>query len=122
MKNQITVLGIIILFPVLFMLSCSSPDQKSTDNKTATEVNIHKTDTVIIQQMKFNPEELKVSVGDTVVWLNKGMVAHNVTSYKSGAFYSDTLNVGKTWKMAVTDSASYFCSIHPSMQGKLLLK
>lgn len=36
-------------------------------------------DTVIIKGMAFSPSELRVHKGDTVVWINEDIVAHNVT-------------------------------------------
>lgn len=116
MKNNIKVLGIILLFPVLYLLSC-----KSGSNQASNE-NISHTDTVTIEQMKFNPEVLKVNKGDTVIWLNKGLVPHTVKSFQDNKFYSDTLNPEKSWKQVMTDSASYFCTIHPSMSGKIIIK
>jgi len=64
---------------------------------------------------------LNVKIGDTVLWINKDLVSHDVTSDKPNSFYSDTLHVGQSWKMAVKDSAGYHCSIHPTMLGKLVL-
>ncbi|HEY5371998.1 MAG TPA: plastocyanin/azurin family copper-binding protein [Hanamia sp.] len=85
--------------------------------------NIHKVDTVTINLMKFNPEVLDVTKGDTVIWINKGLVAHTVKSYQPDKFYSDTLQPGQMWKWVMTDSAAYYCTIHPvTMIGKLLLK
>lgn len=124
MKNSVAVLGIrvCLLFPILFLFSCSSPNKKSAANQTGTKENIHKVDTVTINMMKFNPEILKVDKGDTVIWLNKGMVAHTVKSYRDNKFYSDTLAPGKTWTWVVTDSAAYYCTLHPAtMMAKLLL-
>lgn len=119
MKNSITVLGIrvCLLFPILFLFSCSSPN-----NKTGAKENIHHVDTVTISMMKFNPEIINVDKGDTVVWINKGMVSHTVKSYQENKFYSDTLAPGKTWKWVVVDSAAYYCTLHPAaMTGKLEL-
>ena len=123
MKNRITESGIgwLLLFPVLFLFSCSSPDKKSTTSETV-ERNRPKVDTVTIQLMKFNPAVLQVNKGDTVIWINKGMVAHTVKSYQDNKFYSDTLQPDKTWKLLVKDSATYYCTIHPTMQGKLIFK
>lgn len=119
MKNRITESGIrwLLLFPVLFLFSCSSPNKKST-----AEGNLPKVDTVTLQLMKFNPAVLQVNKGDTVIWINKGMVAHTVKSYQDNKFYSDTLQPDKTWKLLVKDSATYYCTIHPTMQGKLIFK
>ena len=125
MKNRIAVLGIrvCLLFPILFLLSCSSPNKKSDAKQQETEENIHKTDTVTIQMMKFNPEVLNVSKGDTVIWINQGMVPHTVKSYQDNKFYSDTLAPGQSWKWVINDSASYFCTIHPAtMKAKVMLR
>ncbi|MEO8962691.1 MAG: plastocyanin/azurin family copper-binding protein [Ginsengibacter sp.] len=125
MRKSIAVLGIrvCLLFPILFLFSCSSPNKKSTANQTETKENIHKVDTVTMNMMKFNPETLNVNKGDTVIWINKGLVAHTVKSYQDDKFYSDTLQPGQMWKWVVTDSAAYYCTIHPvTMLGKLILK
>jgi len=125
MKILVAVLGIrvCLLFPILFLFSCSSPNKKSTANQTEMKENIHKVDTVTINLMKFNPEVLDVTKGDTVIWINKGLVAHTVKSYQPDKFYSDTLQPGQMWKWVMTDSAAYYCTIHPvTMIGKLLLK
>lgn len=116
MKKILKVLGIIFIFPILYLFSCNSGS-----NQVPNENNSH-VDTVIIEQMKFNPEELKVNKGDTVIWLNRGMVPHTVKSHEDNKFYSDTLNPEKSWKQVITDSASYFCTIHPSMNGKIIIK
>jgi len=83
---------------------------------------MHSVDTVIITQMQFSPSDLNVKIGDTVVWINKDLVAHNVTEEKTKAFYSDTIGVGESWKMEVKDTAAYLCTIHPTMKGRLVLK
>lgn len=114
---------IFLVFPILFLFSCSSPNKKSSVNQTEAKENVHKMDTVTINLMKFNPEVLDVNKGDTVLWINKGLVAHTVKSYQDNKFYSDTLQPGKMWTLIVKDSAAYYCTIHPfTMQGKLVLK
>lgn len=119
MKNLKTALSIksCILCALLYLMSCSSPDQKSGDVQVSNKV-----DTVTISMMKFNPEVLEVSKGDTVLWINNGLVAHTMKSYQDGKFYSDTVEPGKSWTWIVQDSAAYYCTIHPGMIGKLVLK
>lgn len=117
MKNKMTELGIklFLLFPILFLYSCHSSDQQTPENS-------HRPDTVVIQQMQFIPTSLSVKKGDTVVWINKGMVDHTVKEEKNNGFYSDTIHVGKTWKMEATENADYDCTIHPTMKGKIVIK
>lgn len=116
MKNKLIELGIkgLFLFPIL-LSSCHSRDQK-------TAANAHKTDTVTIQQMNFTPASITIENGDTIVWINKDMVDHTVKEEKHTAFYSDTIRAGKSWKMRAYENADYFCSIHPTMKGKIVMK
>lgn len=77
-----------------------------------------KTHTVEIYQMKFAPAVLTVQKGDTVVWVNRDYVEHDVTvddkSWTSGPF-----GKGQKWSKVVTKSFDYYCSIHVVMKGKI---
>ena len=117
MKNKITELGIkvLLLFPILSLFSCHSSDQQNAQSS-------HRTDTVVIQQMQFVPASITVQKGDSIVWINKDMVDHTVKEEKNNGFYSDTIHVGKTWKIAATENANYVCTIHPTMKGKIVIK
>jgi len=76
-----------------------------------------KTDTVVIDNMEFQPAQLTIHRGDTVVWINKGIVEHNVTEDSLETWTSGDINIGETWKMTPEESFHYFCSIHPTMKG-----
>jgi plastocyanin len=78
--------------------------------------------TILIEQMKFNPEQLTVSAGDTVEWINKDIVTHNVTSLPDSAWRSGPLKQGESWKLVVQKGTEYFCSVHQVMKGRLTLK
>ena len=121
MRNTLKVFRIsVYLLATLFLLNgCTSNDKNNTQESAKSA---HSLDTVMVQQMKFTPAELTVNKGDTIVWINNDLVDHNVTSLRDKFFYSDTLRVGASWKWVVTDSAAYYCSIHPTMLGKILLK
>ena len=98
------------LFAVL-VISCS----------TNTVKNVPKIYTVEIKQMQFQPAELKVQKGDTVIFKNEDLVAHDVTEASGKIWSSSSLPPGKSWKMSVTQSANYYCSIHQVMKGKLMV-
>ncbi|MBI3659019.1 CHRD domain-containing protein [Candidatus Acetothermia bacterium] len=77
---------------------------------------------VNIQGFAFNPPELTVSVGTKVTWTNLDSTTHTVTS-RSGLF--DTGNLGRSQQGFFTfdkaGSYDYFCKIHPSMEGKIIV-
>jgi plastocyanin len=74
------------------------------------------THTVTIESARFSPAELTVHPGDTVVWVNKDILAHTATSQK-GAFDSKTIQPGASWRYQVkaktTGEFPYTCSFHP---------
>jgi plastocyanin len=78
--------------------------------------------TVEIKQMKFQPNELKLHKGDTVLWINKDITDHDVTEETKKAWTSSKLPMGKSWSKVIEESANYYCSIHVVMEGKLIVE
>lgn len=124
LKVPIIILGGIGL---LFWIGCTSKsknDEKgsettnSSTNSQTVETNY---DTVNIANMKFNPANIMVKRGDTLVFLNNDIVSHNVTE-KDSLWQSQTLNPGDSWKYAPDKSYDYFCSLHMVMKGKITVE
>jgi plastocyanin len=69
--------------------------------------------------MKFEPAVLAVKKGDTVTWINKDLVEHDVTEEKTKAWHSSPLKPGQRYSRVVKAGTDYFCSIHVVMKGKL---
>ena len=100
------------LLPAVFFANCSSSPEKI----------IHKVYTIEIKQMKFQPAEITVEKGDTVIWINKDLVAHDVTELPDKSWSSSVLDPNKSWSYVVQQSADYFCSIHQIMKGKIIVQ
>ncbi|MEO6187973.1 MAG: plastocyanin/azurin family copper-binding protein [Ginsengibacter sp.] len=99
--------------------SCTStPEQKVQKEETAA----HKVYNVDIKEMKFQPAELTVQKGDTVIWTNHDIVTHDVTEEKNKLWTSGPLAPGQSWSLVVDKSADYYCSIHVVMKGKLIVE
>lgn len=112
-----------ILFIVTFLLIVGCNNKANTDEiGYAVEVKELKTQPkthiVEIKDMKFQPAVLKLHKGDTVVWINKDIVAHDVTE-DNKTWASPILAKGESWKKAITKNDSYYCSVHIVMKGKL---
>lgn len=114
MRNAVTILKTVIcsLCSIFLLNSCA----------TETEKMKPKVHTVEIRLMKFQPAELIVQKGDTVVWINHDIVAHDVTEESGKAWTSSLIPVGKSWSLVVTQSADYYCSIHVVMKGKVVVQ
>lgn len=114
MSNKLTTLkAVIFSLCAAFLLNSCDPE---------TEKIVPKVHTVEIKQMKFQPAELIVQKGDTVVWINNDIVAHDVTEEPNKTWSSSVMAVGESWSLVVTQSADYYCSIHVVMKGKLVVE
>ncbi len=81
-----------------------------------------KTDTVIIKQMQFHPAKLTIHKGDKVVWINQGIVEHDVSTDVKQTWTSGTIEIGKTFETVPDKSFKYICSIHPTMKGEIVVQ
>jgi plastocyanin len=78
---------------------------------------------VAIDKFAFDPEELTVAVGDTVVWTNAEGVGHSVVS-GDDTFASDRLEQGDAFEFTFDTAGTfaYICGIHPSMAGTVVVE
>jgi plastocyanin len=78
---------------------------------------------VRIDNFNFTPAALVVAPGTTVTWTNGDDSPHAVRE-KDGKFKSAALDTGDTFSQTFTTPGEYgyFCSIHPRMTGKIVVK
>lgn len=91
---------------------------KETAKKTIDNA-VSKVHTVTIKAMQFHPAQLTINEGDEVVWINEGVVVHDVSEYPNKTWTSGNIEVGKSWKTTPKESFEYFCSIHPTMRASI---
>lgn len=79
--------------------------------------------TIGIEHFAFAPTELRVTLGDTVVWLNQDPFTHTTTA-DSAAWSSPELASGQRFAMVATRQGrfSYHCAAHPVMRGVLIVQ
>jgi plastocyanin len=78
---------------------------------------------VKIDNFSFGPAELTVAVGTTVTWTNRDDIPHTVVSTDK-VFKSKVLDTDEKFSYTFSQAGSfpYFCSIHPKMTGKVVVK
>ena len=84
---------------------------------SAEEHNISITD-----DMKFDPEDLTINVGDTVNWTNNDGIEHTATSTDGPAsFDSGNIAAGDSWSFTFTEAGTYNykCEYHGSMNASI---
>ena len=78
---------------------------------------------VKIDNFNFTPPALVVAPGTTVTWTNADDSPHSVRD-KDGKFKSAALDTDDKFSQtfAAPGEYEYFCSIHPRMVGKIIVK
>ena len=78
---------------------------------------------VKIDNYSFAPETITVAPGTTVTWVNRDDVPHTVKS-NDGTFKSKALDTDDKYTVTFDKPGTfaYFCSIHPRMTAKIVVK
>jgi plastocyanin len=79
---------------------------------------------VKIDNFSFTPDTLTVATGTTVKWTNRDDIPHTVVSDDKTTFRSKAMDTDETFSYTFTKPGTYpyFCSIHPKMVAKVIVK
>jgi len=121
-----TVSLILLLIGFLFVSSCSKDDSYSTNSSGNT--GTPGANEIFISGFAFSPASKTISAGTTIKWINKDNSTHTVTSgipgTPSGVFNSG--NFGQNGEFSFTFNQAgtfkYFCNLHPSMTGTIIVQ
>jgi plastocyanin len=76
-----------------------------------------------IDNFTFSPPTITVAAGTTVKWTNDDDIPHTVRAV-DGSFHSKAMDTADSYAFTFTKPGvySYFCSLHPKMVGKVVVK
>lgn len=79
---------------------------------------------VKIDNFSFAPGEITVAKGTTVNWVNRDDIPHTVVSDDKTTFKSKPLDTDDKFSYTFSKEGTYtyFCSIHPKMTAKVVVK
>ena len=106
-------------------------NQEMQDEIEQMDVNTESSDVlrssskkVVIENMRFNPADISINLGDTVEWVNSDSITHTV-SFENGNFdvkIPAGSSVTHTFDEIEDNSeVRYFCQFHPDMRGSVLV-
>jgi len=78
--------------------------------------------TILIKNFAFDPASMTVKAGSTVRWENKDSVPHRIL-FADGAD-STVLAASQSWSRKIDQAGTYdyACTIHPTMQGTVIVE
>ena len=78
---------------------------------------------IAIDNFQFAPPTLNVKPGSKVTWINKDDVPHLIVNVQQRFKASGILDTDQRYSATLTKLGTYdyFCSLHPKMQGKIVV-
>jgi len=118
MPTRAALLGAAGVISLLLAGAAQSPSAGETAVPAAANAAAVK-----IDNFNFTPPTLVVAPGTTVTWTNEDDSPHSVRE-KDGKFKSAALDTDDNFSQTFTAPGEYeyFCSIHPRMVGKIVVK
>ena len=79
---------------------------------------------VAIAGMQFQPATIRVKTGEEVTWTNNAAMPHTITGREDGKLSSSRLNQGYVFSHTFEKPGtySYYCALHPSMTGTVIVE
>lgn len=81
---------------------------------------------VVMKDIKFSPATVNVKTGETVTWKNDDSVGHDVTadddSFSSGDAGGIQPGQDYAHEFAKAGTFKYVCTVHPGMEGDVVVK
>jgi amicyanin len=76
-----------------------------------------------IDNFSFTPPVITVKAGTTVAWINKDDVPHLIVNVQNKFKSSPVLDTDQRFSATLTKPGTYdyFCSLHPKMQGRIVV-
>ena len=126
MKKILITFCVLSLYVLLVACGTEEVAKESTETVEMTIVGEEPalssgTAQVVIENSKFMPTDLVISVGTTVEWVNKDSMDHTVT-FENGDL-DELLPRGATGTFTFNEKGEfrYFCQLHPGMQGTVIV-
>jgi len=109
-------LGVIALLSLLLASGALRPRSVAAQEKSAPNA-------VTIDNFSFGPMQMEIPAGTQVTWINKDDVPHTVVSVDH-KFKSRALDTDEKFSFTFQEPGTYeyFCSVHPKMTGKIIVK
>jgi plastocyanin len=114
-RNAVVCAGLLGVVASAAMIHGSSIARAAEEKNVASSISI--------DNFSFTPKEITVAAGTTITWVNHDDVPHTVVSTDK-KFRSKALDTDDQFSFTFTDAGtySYFCSVHPIMIGKVVVK
>jgi plastocyanin len=123
-RLYVAILVGVMALGALAIVGCgSSSNQTSGGGQSTTQTSGN---TVILKNTSFQPQQITISTGGELTWMNQDSVNHTIVGDNTGPgddFQSGVLQPGEEFSFIFDQPGTYpyHCSIHPNMKGTVIV-
>ncbi len=122
-----SIIAILLILSLALFACQQQPEQTSSQTNVVQPAATKAVDStsssasVKIQNFAYDEETVTIKKGESVTWKNYDSAQHNVVSAE---FESPLLSKDKTFTQQFNKEGTYeyYCSLHPSMRGKVVVE
>jgi plastocyanin len=127
---KLSIISVSSIFILFIIISIINLESFALGQSKISSISIVKGASNPTTAEPYNPSPLTVSLGTTVIWTNNDSTEHTVTegnpsgTTPPNGFDSNILAPGKTFShnFNTAGATQYYCTLHPTMLGKILVK
>ena len=95
-----------------------------TTDESSQNTSIPKSYDVEIKSYSFSPLTITIKSGDSITWTNLDSAPHTVTSDSGSELDSESFSNGNSYSHTFTTAGTYeyYCNIHTSMKGTVIVE
>jgi len=122
MKRRILLLLAAILALATITLVSASRSSKTTtaseEDAPAIAMTVH------VKDGEFDPRDIEIEAGGTVMWINDDIAPHDLHFLAPNKLYSGVVRPEKAWIHTFTAAGNYdyYCDFHNTMKGVVVVR
>ena len=122
MKRRILLLFAAILAVATIAIAstaCSSTTTTaSEEDAPAIAMTVH------VKDGEFDPRDIEIEAGGTVMWINDDIAPHDLHFLAPNKLYSGVVRPGTAWihTFAAAGNYDYYCDFHNTMKGVVVVR
>jgi plastocyanin len=122
MKRRILLLLAAILALATITLVSASCSSKTTtaseEDAPAIAMTVH------VKDGEFDPRDIEIEAGGTVMWINDDIAPHDLHFLAPNKLYSGVVKPEKAWIHTFTAAGNYdyYCDFHNTMKGVVVVR
>jgi len=120
---QLSLITLVFVFAISLARSSFARHEEEIKQTTALQINQTEKDQINIVNFSFTPPTLTIPIGTKVTWVNHDDEPHIVRNTDK-RFVSPVLDTDDKFSYTFTTPGTYayYCSIHPVMTAKIIVK